>query len=242
MQRRVCLLTGAAGVLGQEFCRLHAANYDIVAVHRTSLPGVDCEEQRFIDPLNPPAPSEDYSPAVYPIRADLGDDRDLERIMELTLARFGGVDLMVNSAVYSVWSGMDSDRLTASFDQQFRINVRAPFMLAGLFARHYWRTRDRENRQRKRNVIHISSLAGVKVFRGMGQSVYAASKAALNHLTLHMADEYRSFGVRVNAIAPNSFPQIVSVKSVVAAVRRVDQGDTTGKILIVDAPKPHAHP
>jgi NAD(P)-dependent dehydrogenase (short-subunit alcohol dehydrogenase family) len=80
-------------------------------------------------------------------------------------------------------------------------------------------------------------MAGVKVYRGLGQSVYAASKAALNQLTLHMADEYRSFGIRVNAIAPDSFPRIVSVKSVVAVVRRVDKGDMTGKILIVGAPK-----
>lgn len=45
------------------------------------------------------------------------------------------------------------------------------------------------------------------------------------------------FGVRVNAIAPNTFPDIVSVESVVdGIVRLADDRDVTGRVLAVDSP------
>jgi NAD(P)-dependent dehydrogenase (short-subunit alcohol dehydrogenase family) len=92
----------------------------------------------------------------------------------------------------------------------------------------------RENLARNRNVINISSTAGVYVYPDLGQSVYAATKAALNQLSYHLAAEFWDIGVRVNAIAPDSFPSRVQTGVVLDAIRRTDQGDRTGKVVIVD--------
>ncbi len=54
--------------------------------------------------------------------------------------------------------------------------------------------------------MNISSTAGIYIYPGHGQSIYSASKAALNYLSMHMGDEFSSIGVRVNALAPTSFP------------------------------------
>jgi len=40
--------------------------------------------------------------------------------------------------------------------------------------------------------------------------------------------------VRVNAVAPNTFPRIVSTESVVEGIRNLDAGDMTGKVLVLD--------
>jgi NAD(P)-dependent dehydrogenase (short-subunit alcohol dehydrogenase family) len=95
--------------------------------------------------------------------------------------------------------------------------------------------RDQDNRKHNRNIVNVSSLAGSRVFAGRGQGVYAASKAALNQLTRHLASEFAVFGVRVNAVAPNSFPAIISTDSVAHAIARLDAESVTGRILALDA-------
>jgi hypothetical protein len=49
-----------------------------------------------------------------------------------------------------------------------------------------------------------------------------------------MADEFVCMGVRVNAIAPNSFTSIVPIKRVVDGVVQLDRGTSTGTILVID--------
>jgi NAD(P)-dependent dehydrogenase (short-subunit alcohol dehydrogenase family) len=233
-QKRVCLLTGASGTLGTAFCRAHAADYEIAAVYRARHPEVASTVQRYIDPLTPGSELPENRHPVFAIRADLGKPGERERVVELALARFDTIDLVVNAAVCSLWANMDSDTLANSVEAQFKLNVEAPFALSNLIARHYWRKLSDENARSNRNVVNISSLAALRVYPRLGQSVYAASKAALNQLTLHMAEEYRAFGVRVNAVAPNSFPSIVAVEDVVQTIRQLDLGDMNGKILVID--------
>lgn len=54
-----------------------------------------------------------------------------------------------------------------------------------------------------RNVVNLSSTAGLFVYPDLGQSVYAASKAALNHLTYHLASDFCGFCV--GALPPPLF-------------------------------------
>lgn len=233
--KRVCLFTGASGRLGSTFCAKYADRYHIAAVYRTRPPSQPSQYGELVDPLNPGAVIPDNEHPVFAIRADLSHDADVERVVDLVLARFNAIDLVVNAAVHSVWDGMiESERLLESVMPQFMVNVRLPLKVATTVARQFWRDRDRENVARNRNVVHLSSVAGLRLYSGLGQSVYAASKAALNHLTFHMADEFRAFGVRVNAVAPNSFPAIVATESVAAGVVRMDESDLTGRLLIVD--------
>jgi NAD(P)-dependent dehydrogenase (short-subunit alcohol dehydrogenase family) len=76
------------------------------------------------------------------------------------------------------------------------------------------------------------------VFAGSGQAVYAASKAAQNQVTRHLAAEFGVFGVRVNGLAPNSFPGVVDTERVARAIVRLDGEQVTGRILAVDAAEP----
>ena len=92
--------------------------------------------------------------------------------------------------------------------RQFRVNTVLPARLAVQVARAFWRDRDLENRSLNRNVVNVSSSAGVAIHPGQGQGVLPArQKVALNFLTRHLVSEFSRFGVRVNALAPDRFPR-----------------------------------
>jgi NAD(P)-dependent dehydrogenase (short-subunit alcohol dehydrogenase family) len=246
--RRVCILTGASGQLGTYFCNHFSDRYEIVAVYRRNRPQVPTHDSRVVDPLDPdgidnpdsrsgdPNGSADSGQRpVFAVRADVTEERECDRVVELALARYDRVDLVVNAAVYSIWSTMlGSDQLRRSAQYQFVTNVVAPLNMATAAARQFWQGRDTENRERNRNVVNISSVAGLRIYGGLGQSIYAASKSALNQLTGHMAGEFAPLGVRVNATAPNSFPSIVPTSRAADAIVRLDEGSENGVIVVVD--------
>jgi NAD(P)-dependent dehydrogenase (short-subunit alcohol dehydrogenase family) len=234
-EKRVCLFTGISGKLGTEFSQLYAREYHIAGVFLRTAPSFPTQQQRFVDPLDPGAAIAENDDAIFAINADLRQPGEVKRVVELTLARFGRIDLLVNAAVHSVWAPMlQTDRLVRSAEAQFRLNVVVPLELASIVARDFWRTRERENIRWNRNVVNISSLAGINVYQGLGQSVYAAAKAAVNHLTRHMAFEFDAIGIRVNALAPNSFPRFVTTAKVAAAIVELDRGRMIGEIWSLD--------
>ena len=235
LQRRVCLLTGASGQLGAYFCQHFVDRYDIVAVYRRNRPPVASQDVRYFDPVAPERPVGQNERRVFAVQADLTDERECDRVVELALARYERIDVLVNGAVASVWSSMiNSDHLRRSGYNQLMTNVLVPLNLAISVARQFWQGRDEENRANNRNVVNVSSVAGLRIYAGSGQSLYAASKAALNHLTGHMANEFAPLGVRVNATAANSFPSIVPTSRAANAIVRLDGGDENGVIVVVD--------
>jgi NAD(P)-dependent dehydrogenase (short-subunit alcohol dehydrogenase family) len=233
--KKVCLLTGAGGTLGNVFCRLHGMRYEIAAVYLHRLPRVPCQNQQFIDPLHPGATVEENDYPAYAIRANLAEDNDLAGIVDQVLARFGRIDLLVNAAVeYSFCSIADTDQFLNGIATQFIVNTVAPVKLASIILRNFWQDRYDENLQANRNIVNISSTSGLYIFPKASQAGYSASKAALNCLTLHMADEFSPSGIRVNAIAPTGFPRFLSTESVAKSIVRLDEGNITGKILVME--------
>jgi NAD(P)-dependent dehydrogenase (short-subunit alcohol dehydrogenase family) len=239
--RRVCILTGASGILGTYFCNNFSDRYDIVAVYRRNRPDALTQDSTFVDPLAPAGstgsdgPERNFRRPVFAVRADITDERECDRVVEVALARYDRVDLLVNAAVHSVWSPMlASDQLRRSAQHQFLTNVLAPLNMATAVARQFWQKSDLENRAHNRNVVNVSSVAGIRIYAGLGQSIYAASKAALDQLTGHMANEFSSLGVRVNATAANSFPSIVPTSRAAEALVRLDEGHENGVIVVVD--------
>lgn len=240
----MCLLTGAGGTLGNAFCQAYRDQYEIVAVCRHRAPAVASQDEWYVDPLAPEADSltpgaevPENAHRVFVVRADLERDGEAERVVDIALARYERVDLLVNAAAYARWHAqgfVDGDVLLDSMARHFLLNVEVPLRLATRLAQRFWMHRDLDNRAANRNIVNVSSIAATRVYPG-GQGAYAASKAALNQLTRHLAAEFGEFGVRANALAPNSFPSIVSTESVAKAIARLDGETVTGRVLALDA-------
>jgi len=231
----VCLLTGASGRLGTLFCQLYGHRYRIVAVH-CSRPVPRPEEVCWhIDPFNPGVRQSIEGRELAPLQADLSDPAEIPRVVDFALERFGRVDVLVNAAAivrHISLTGSESvaEHVTAMLD----LNALVPLRLAMELAERFWRGRTEENAAFNRSIVNVSSTSGAYIFSNIGQSGYSASKAALNMLTCHLAEEFAAFGLRANTVAPDSFPERVSTESVCDAIARVAAGDMNGRMLLLE--------
>jgi NAD(P)-dependent dehydrogenase (short-subunit alcohol dehydrogenase family) len=229
--KRVCLLTGGSGKFGSAFCAAFSSRYDIACIFHKHAPGPPHSRAQFIDPLSPSKELPENSNPVFAIQADLRNPGECERTLDLVHARFGRIDVVIHAAVVSVWGSIiNSSKLRESVQEQFSLNVISPFQLSTLLVRRYWRQDPAGNRNRNCNIIHLSSVAASRLFPGQGQSVYASTKAALNCLTIHMADEFALYGIRVNALAPDRFDSKIPLDKVVQEAIKLDEGSGTGEI------------
>lgn len=107
------------------------------------------------------------------------------------IAEERGLDILVNNAAH-VGMGMISDTGLTDFQQNFRINMDAPYMGT--------RAAMTAMANSGGSIINISSVNGDRAMQGM--SGYGASKAALTHFTRNAAMEGARQGIRVNAVTP----------------------------------------
>lgn len=227
---RVCLLTGASGLLGTEFIKCYSLDYKIIGIHNDHE---IAPPQELVDPLFASVPIK--NPPITAIRVDLSDPNEIDALCKHMIKTYGKVDLLINAACHRYWGPMTDSRVLDSMEIGFNINVLAPVRLAIGLAREFWFQQSwEENDGANRNVINISSTAGSYVYEDSGQSLYSATKAALNYYSHHMASEFWDSGVRVNTIAPNTFPGIISTSLVLETIIGCDTGRQTGEHIILD--------
>jgi 3-oxoacyl-[acyl-carrier protein] reductase len=127
-------------------------------------------------------------------QGDVGEDGDCRKIAEVA-ARYGRIDALVNNAgtTKHVTNHADLDGLSREdFLRIFTVNTVAPFQMIRA-------CRALLEKSAGASVLMTSSIAGVT---GIGSSVaYAASKGALNTMTLSLARALAP-KIRVNAICP----------------------------------------
>ncbi|MGB1014107.1 MAG: 3-oxoacyl-ACP reductase family protein [Nannocystaceae bacterium] len=105
----------------------------------------------------------------------------------------GGLDILVNNAGISIDTLLMRAKLE-DFQRLLDVNVKGTFACSKAAARLLLRARD------KGRIINLSSIVGEQ--GNTGQSMYAATKAAILGLTKSLAREFSSRGVTVNAVAP----------------------------------------
>jgi NAD(P)-dependent dehydrogenase (short-subunit alcohol dehydrogenase family) len=233
MTERVCLLTGASGLLGTAFIERFANEYAIAAIHHRHLVEFATQAQVFVDPLCPSRQFVAPQRQVYAIQADLSQPPEIDRVLDEVLSRFGHVDLLIHGAALRCYSPVADIGVLERVETLFSVNLFAALRLCVGLVQKFWSLDPAANARSNRNVINISSSAGSFVYPDQGQSLYATSKAALNHLTYHLASELWDFGVRVNAVAPDSFPGRVATAEVLDAIRDLDSSNKTGQIVSI---------
>lgn len=127
------------------------------------------------------------------IRADVRHEDDVRALVDQTIARFGRLDIAVNSAGTEGKPGPATEQTTESYAATFDTNVLGTV----LSVKHELRAMQA---QRSGSIVNISSTFGHE--GGAGASIYSASKHAVEGLTKSVALEAGAFGVRVNAVAP----------------------------------------
>lgn len=232
--KRVCLLTGASGALGTAFAEVYRNYYHIAAVYHRYEPPLPTQHQRFIDPFAPTKELPENLAPLFAVRANLASIAEIDRMVETVLERFGRIDVLINAAVQYDFGQLTNDKLLSTLQSQFEVNFLAPVRIAACITRRFWGNKPHENLRLNRSIINVSSVSALYQRPGAGHAGYSAAKAALNVVTIHLAFELSSIGVRANVCAPASFPHRVTTRCVVDALRVLDQGTMTGEVLVVD--------
>jgi NAD(P)-dependent dehydrogenase (short-subunit alcohol dehydrogenase family) len=232
--RRVCVLTGASGLLGQAFISRYADRYEIIAVYDQHAVRHPTQTQALVDPLQPTRRLAANDQPVHAVRADLSRPDSVDRLVRAASEVFGRVDLLINAAAVRQYSPLLAAGAADTAADLLSVNVVAPLKLALALAKAFWLADLDTNVRFNRNVVNVSSTAGIFVYPDLGQGLYAASKAALNHLTYHLATEFWDIGVRVNAVAPDTFPGRVPTADVLAALIACDESPETGQLMLIE--------
>lgn len=127
------------------------------------------------------------------IACHVGDEEQLQQLVDQTVATYGGIDILVNNAAINPVFGPLVEAGGALFDKIMQVNVRSCLRLSNL-CHPIMRGRGGGS------IINIASVEGLKPSYGLG--VYSVSKAALIMLTQNQAKEWGADGIRANALCP----------------------------------------
>jgi NAD(P)-dependent dehydrogenase (short-subunit alcohol dehydrogenase family) len=183
LEGKIIVLTGASSGLGAHFAPiLHDAGAHVVLIARRK------------DRLAEVAASLTRTSQEA---LDVRDEEAVEAAVRRILSEHGRIDVLVNNA--GIWApGPGESESTSQFRDVIETNLTALFTVTrhvaqGMLARAAG------------SIINISSINGLKGVSASPAS-YSASKAGVNGLTMLLAAQWGPRGVRVNAIAPGSFP------------------------------------
>jgi len=135
------------------------------------------------------------------IPADLSRMDEIERFAAAIEAREGRIDVLFNNAGAS-WGAPFDSFPESGWDKVMDLNVKSIFFLTQRLVRLLEAAGKEDDFAR---VINIGSIDGLHV-SGIETYSYAASKAAVLHLTRMMAKNLAARHIAVNAIAPGYFP------------------------------------
>jgi len=130
---------------------------------------------------------------VAPVGVDLGSSGSLAEAVEFTVAQFGGIDVIVNTAAIYPVPGSDGELADAQWAKTFLVNVTGNYLLA---QQSEWVIKDQSL-----PVAMVLTSSANAVVPKKGSEAYDTSKSALNHLIRELAVKL-SPQVRVNGIAP----------------------------------------
>lgn len=183
LEKKVCIITGAAQGIGRAIAEQFAADGAIVYA---------CDMREGAMDEWAAACAEKYQTKIVPLYFDVTDAAAVKTAFMLTFKAEGRIDVLVNNAgvVFNKKIGMI---LRPETELMFRVNVIAVIEMVQLVSRLM-------QRNGGGSIVNIASVTAV--LGSPGQSAYSATKGAIMSFTKSAAKELASLGIRVNAVAP----------------------------------------
>lgn len=182
---RVALVTGSTSGIGLAIANNLASEGFIIALH--SKKSIDAGVKL----------TKKYKGSSY-TQADLNNQEEVHNLITQVIEKHGRIDVLVNNAGGStaIPHSQLKEATPEIWREQYEVNVIAPWIL---ISEAEGALKDSSSLERPSVILNISTHASI---RPKGASIpYAASKAALNHMTKLLALTLAP-NIRVNAIAP----------------------------------------
>jgi 3-oxoacyl-[acyl-carrier protein] reductase len=184
LKNKVAVVTGASKGIGASIAKHFAAEgAKVVVNYAASKEGAD----RVVREIT------GNGGTAIAVQADVSNGADVTRLFEETKKAFGTLDILVNNAVFQSYLPIEQVSEEA-FHQHFNVNVLGPVLTIQASLKAFG--------DKGGNIINISS--GASKYPLPGASLYSATKAALDAITISLSKELGAKNVRINSILPGA--------------------------------------
>lgn len=200
LKNKVVVITGGAGLLGQEFAKVILENNGI-AIIADSDAKHGLEVVRLLKELFP-AGKIDFLPL------NICDRESILLLIDTLNQKYNRIDALVNNAYPRNKNyGRKFEEVTyEDFCENLNTNLGGYFLISQQFLLYF-------SEQGSGNIINVSSVYGLiaprfEIYDNTSMTMpveYAAIKSALIHLTKYMAKYYKGENIRINAISPGEY-------------------------------------
>ena len=221
---KVALVTGSSSGIGRATAEALAANGAQVAInfHRNEA-GAEAARAKIIA----------AGGSALIVQADVTRAREVQSLVEQTVAEFGPIDILVNNAGSLVERLKILELTEERWDDVIDLNLKSAFLCSQAVAGSMM--------ERKAGaIINVSSIAG-RNGGALGSIHYSAAKGGLITFTKGLAKEMAPFGVRVNAVSPGvvdtpyheqfSSPEMMKTYAGMIPMGRVGTPAEVGKVI-----------
>ena len=181
---KVALVTGGGRGIGKAITqRLAQAGANVVIASR-KLENLEATAREFAS----------LPGRVVPMACHVGRADQIETLVKETESRLGPVDILVNNSATNIGQGPALQITDEMFDKMMEVNLKAALRLVRCVVPGMI------ERKSGGSIINIASIAGLRP--QLNGLLYSLTKAALIMMTRSWAQEFGTFNIRVNAIAP----------------------------------------
>jgi glucose 1-dehydrogenase len=187
------LVTGGTSGIGQAIAVRFEESGANVAINYLRTPDEAAETEQQIHACVRRVRQEGVRDVL--VGADVSAEHEVVAMLEETVERLGGVDVLVNNAGIQI-SRPSHELSAADFDKVIAVNLRGAFLCAREAIKHFLAA------GKPGTIINVSSVH--QLIPKPNYLGYSASKGGLQNLTRTLALEYAGRGIRVNAIGPGA--------------------------------------
>ena len=197
LTNKVIVITGGAGLIGQEFVKAVVENNGIAVIADLNAELGGRVKNELSKMLN--------TTFIDFVQLDITSKASLQDCIVFLDHKYHRIDALVNNAYprNKNYGRQFFDVEYADFIENISLNIGGYFLASQQFAGYF-------KKQKNGNVINVSSIYGVvapkfEIYENTTMTMpveYAAIKSALIHLTKYMAKSFKGMGIRVNTLSP----------------------------------------
>lgn len=181
---KVAIVTGASKGIGAAIAKRFAAEgAKVIVNYASSKEGADKVVKEITS----------NGGIALAVQADVSNEADVMRLFDKTERAFGTLDILVNNAVFQQFLPIEQASAGA-FHQHFNVNVLGPVLTIQAALKLFG--------DKGGTIINISS--GASKYPLPSASLYSATKAALDALTISLSKELGAKNIRINSVLPGA--------------------------------------
>jgi citronellol/citronellal dehydrogenase len=193
LKNKTIIITGASRGIGREValaCAAEGANIVIAAKSDQPHPKLDGTIHSVVKEV------EEVGGRGLAVKVDVRSEEDIDNLIAKTVEKFGGIDAIINNAGAIALAGVESTPLK-KLDLMMQVNFRAVFLLSQKALPYL-------KKSENGHILSFSPPLDLDRRWMRNHSPYTLTKYGMSMLTMGMSDEFKRYGIAVNALWPRT--------------------------------------